>query len=424
MAESKTYQGQWWIPSDNEVPDSNLFAGTLTIDDDNSCLLSLTNAEPSGNDPFEGIAVLWGKDRHGNIFSLYKLEINKWVLSDHVELKAKYVIIGVHLKSLDEPYFNECHAEFPYLQNWTNSSMQCLYHDFDKQEITIKYGKDIEYLKGELKQDLRYRIVENTACNLGREKFSAWKETQYQIVSDKHLSINVFNDYIREFAQFFSLAMYSKQQPSIIYFRRKEDNNSYKLFFVATQSKKPFSTPLISLREMKDRLPSLIDNYHTVYDKIETLTRYLITSINTGDFDAPIFIIVAQALEGYYQRFLKGTKGVNKRKWESLIKQYENIKAINDCNIDADVLKDTRDRYSHLYLDGSPKYQKAAKGSDLLMLTLKCKVLLTCCILKQIGMTDDEINTCFDQSIVHFMVHTVKKYEKKKLVENTKEINS
>lgn len=424
MTESKTYQGQWWIPSDNEVSDSNLFVGTLTIDEDNSCSLSLINAEPSGNDPFEDIPVLWGKDRYGNSFTLFKIEIIKWVLSDHVELKAKYGIIGAHLKSLDEPYFSECHAEFPYLQSWTNSTMQCLEQDFEKKEITIKYGTDIEYLRGELKEGLRYRIVENTACNIGRERFTAWKETQYQIVSDKQLSIRVFNDYIREFSQFLSLAMYSKQQPSIIYFRRKEEDYSHKLLFVATQSKKTFGTPLISLREMKDRLPSLIDNYHTVYDKIETLTRYLITSINTGDFDAPIFIIVAQALEGYYQRFLKGTKGVNKRKWESLIKQYENIKAIKDCNIDADVLKDTRDRYSHLALDGTPEYPNAAKGSDLLMLTIKCKILLTCCILKQIGMTDDEINTCFDHSIVHFMVHTVKKYEKKKSVDNTMEINS
>jgi len=423
MTESKTYQGQWWIPSDNEVTDQVYFDGTLKINEDNSCLLSLL-AAPSGNDPFMEFDVLWGKDKHGNLFSIFKSEITKWFVSDHLELKAKYVIIGTHIKSLDEPYFSECYVEFPYLEDWTNSSMACIPQDFDRQEFTIKYGLDKEYLKGELENGLQYKIVDRTVCHLDHKKFSAWKETQYQIISNKPLSIKALNQYIKEFSQFFSLAMYSKQQPSEIYYRKQEEEKIYKLYFVASPSKKPTVAPLLPLWDMRERLPLFIGKFHSVHEKIETLTRYLITSINTGDFDAPIFIVVAQALEGYYQRFLKGKKGISNRKWEALIKQYENIKAIKDCNIDADVLKDTRDRYSHLALDGTPEYPNAAKGSDLLMLTIKCKILLTCCILKQIGMTDDEINTCFDQSIVHFMVHTVKKYEKKKSVDNTMEINS
>lgn len=410
MDESKRYQGKWWIPSSAEVPDSKRFDGTLTIDDDNSCLLTL-QAEPTGNDPFERFEVFWGIDRRGNQFSLFKSEIIRYVVGNHLELKAKYVIIGAHIKSLDEPYFNECHAEFPYLQNWTNSSMLCVPQDFDKQEITIQYGTDKEYLHGNLTDGLSYKILERMVCHLDREKFSAWKETRYQIISDKKLSIKAFNQYLKEFSQFFSLAMYSKQQPSKIYYKRQEEDKYYKLIYGASPSQKPSVGPLIQLWEMKDRLPTFIDNYHSVYDKIETLTRYLLTSINTGDFDAPIFIVVAQALEGYYQRFLKGAKGVGEKKWEALIKRYESIKAIKDCNINADVLKDTRDRYSHLYLD-DPQNSKVAEGTDLLILTSKCKVLLTCCILKQIGMTDDEINSCFDQSIIHVMVHNIKKYEK------------
>ena len=284
--------------------------------------------------------------------------------------------------------------------------------DEENKVFTIEYGKDHVYVQGDLGDGLTYKIADRTWCRQSTDVFSAQKETQYLIVSDKPLSIRTFNNQIREFAQFLSLAMFSKQQPSKIYYKRNGDDESYKLVFVASPSVKPFDMPLIPLRKLVDRIPTFYANYHSVYDKISTLTKYLLTSLNVNEFDAPDFVIVAQALEGYYQRFLKGTEGVGNRKWEELIKRFDDIDAIKECNINADVLKDTRDVYSHLYIDDSPSV--VTEINELIILTQKCKVLLTCCILEQIGMTHQEISECFDRSIVQYMVYNVKKYEEKK----------
>lgn len=410
MNDLKTYTGSWWIPSEVEGAESSRFVGTLTIDDDNSCLLSL-HAEPTRTCSFENIAVFWGKDNRGVKYSLFGLAMKQWVVGKCIDYKIRYVISGVHIKSLDEPYFDECHAEFPYLQNWTEASMMAIPKDYNDCKFTIQYGKDCVYVQGDLEDGLRYRIVDRNVCHQTQKEFMAWKESQYQIVSDKPLSIRAFNNLIREFAQFLSLALYSKQNPSTIYYRIRKKEVAYKLIFVASPSKKPFDTALISMWTLKDRIPNYIEKYHTVYDKIETLTRYLLTSIHTSDFDAPIFIVVAQALEGYYHRFLKGTDGVSSRKWEALIDRYNNIKAVKDCNINADVLKATRDRYSHLYIEENPEETNVAEGADLIILTHKCKILLTCCILEQIGMTTDEINKSINRSVLQYMAYNVKKYE-------------
>lgn len=108
--------------------------------------------------------------------------------------------------------------------------------------------------------------------------------------------------------------------------------------------------------------------------------------------------------------FLKGTPGVSKKKWETLINRFNDIEAVRKCTMNADLIKDTRDKYSHLYDDESKK-QNIPIGKDLLYLTQKCKILLTCCILEQIGMTPDEINASINGSEVRFIVYNVMRYD-------------
>lgn len=419
MADTKTYNGKWWIPTELDKTEDFRFAGTLTIEGDGSCSL-LIKAQPDGNKSFESIPVFWGEDERGGKYTLFALTMTQWNVGKSLRYKAKYVICGIHILSMDEPFFDECHVEFPYLQTWTGATMLDIPQDYEANTFTIEYGKDHVYVEGKLETWLHYRVVDRNVCKQGMLEFTSWKETQYHLISEKHLSIKSFNKYIREFAQFLSLALYSKQNPSVIYFRKKGEENAHRMFFIAPHSQKPFDTVLIPLSMFRDRLSNFISGYHSAFDKIETLNRYLITSIHFSDFDAPIFIVVAQALEGYYQRFLKGKEGVSKRKWEALLNHFEDVKALRECNIDANIVKDTRDTYSHLYIEKDSKKSNVAEGMDLVMLTQKCRILLTCCLLKEIGMTTEEISSCFDRNILHFMVYNVKKYETEKQNEEMK----
>ena len=47
---------------------------------------------------------------------------------------------------------------------------------------------------------------------------------------------------------------------------------------------------------------------------------------------------------------------------------------------------------------------KAVDGRELLWLTKKCQVLLTCCLMKMLGMSNDEINQCYEKSPIQNMM--------------------
>ena len=78
------------------------------------------------------------------------------------------------------------------------------------------------------------------------------------------------------------------------------------------------------------------------------------------------------------------------------------------CNLDAKVLAHSRHNYSHLIPDDETKnVEKAVSGEELYYLTRKAIVLLTCCILDNLGLTIDEINICFKDSAVEEIVHDI-----------------
>ena len=110
----------------------------------------------------------------------------------------------------------------------------------------------------------------------------------------------------------------------------------------------------------------------------------------------PDFLIIAQALDGYHKRFVNKKNGKDHQKYEDgiriLLKQFEDVECIQKCHINPKVVTQSRDKYSHLLLDEDKPL--AVEGEDLYWLTEKCKILLTCCILNMLGLTNKEINIC------------------------------
>lgn len=150
--------------------------------------------------------------------------------------------------------------------------------------------------------------------------------------------------------------------------------------------------------------------WHENFEKVAPITSYLIQSLKRmNKFDVPDFLIIAQALDGYFKRFENKEKSAKKEHYkkeiEFLLDKFKNIEAIQKCNIDAEVLKDSRHKYSHLYPD--EEESKAVEGIDLYWLTEKCKILLTCCILNMIGLTNEEINLCCKDSPISQIIDSL-----------------
>ena len=177
---------------------------------------------------------------------------------------------------------------------------------------------------------------------------------------------------------------------------------------------------------MKEKLPKMLNAWHENFERIAPISSYLITSLQKkNSFDVPDFLIIAQALDGYCKRFGKykkksdllkeqvkdnHKKGRDKcSQYESdintLLAQFTDVKCIQECHIKPLVLTQSRDKYSHLLLDEHKPF--AVEGEDLFWLTEKCKILLTCCILNMLGLTNREINLCCEQSPISQIIDSL-----------------
>ena len=195
-----------------------------------------------------------------------------------------------------------------------------------------------------------------------------------------------------------SIALYGDQNPTEVKFiLEKKSRRECVLLFKKDASVNPDIFTLIKFDLLKGKLPAMLNQWHDNFDKIAPISSYLISSLQKKSrFDVPDFLIIAQALDGYHKRFLNKKDGRDVRKYEEqieiLLNQFKDVKAIQKCRINSVVLKDTRHKYSHLYPDDEESL--AVEVDDLYWLTEKCKILLTCCILNMLGLTNKEINIC------------------------------
>lgn len=413
---SQIFHGEWWVPA---VKDHNVcmfafrpeqmmgqekkYTGTLTYYEDEDSTLELYHV-PSNyrSKQYCQNEVMWGADANGNIFTLFDIEMKENLTGDFTTTKFEVglILVGEHILSLDDAQFNRCVVHFTYLRNWAfrnNLTIEiegdCLHH------VLAKPSMGDALLKAQVENDVNWILFDDIAQNKTRYDLSISQGTNFVVESSEDASIRSYMNHIVEFSQFLSIALYCEQNPSAVSFYNKLTNHSSFLLFEKGDSTKPKSSSLIKFKELKDKIPAMFRAWHENFTNVSPISKYLVDSLRkTKTFDAPDFLIIAQALDGYHKRFVnKKNGGKDHRKYEDgikiLLKQFKDVDYVRDCHIDPIVLKDSRDKYSHLLPDDEKK--RAVEGEDLYWLTEKCKILLTCCILNMMGLSNEEINICF-----------------------------
>lgn len=390
------------------------YVGTLTCSE-NSFILEVIHDKTQGliSRFYKHYDVVWGKDAAGNILTLFNVEVLRLENFSKETLKAEYVLIGAHVLSLDSDNFTTCICSFPYLINWAykpkwnfdlKEPKSILEFDMSRSSpiLSVNIEKGTEIF---LWPFLRYRFK-------GLYHFEASQKTTFNIESLQAKSINSYLKIIREFAQFFSLAQYCRQRPNQIEFKTKPgDSLHYILLFKIEESTDPYRLSLIDFEVFKDKLTSVIEQWHSKYEQLSPIVDYLIRSLNINEFSVPDFLIIAQALDGYHKRFVNKKDGRDIRKYSDQLKvlldSFRDIEAIQECHIDSLVVTHSRHKYAHLIPDDEVSLDMAVSGDDLFWLTVKCRILLTCCILDLLGFTKDEINYCCQHSRIKAIVQSL-----------------
>lgn len=421
------YHGEWWVPAelDNNIRSNFLepekmtghetkYTGTLTYFEDKDSTLELYHVPSNYHySHYDYNKVLWGKDSNGHIITLFNVAMreNRGMDFSCVTYVVGMILIGEHVLSISKGWTKKCIAYFPYLNNWIFYETQHF--------IKANFSENSFLLHAAFNKSTLFEVrIDNGTClrlcnshtiNNSVEGYKIIRKPFLEIETSVLKSLEYYLKLISEFEQFLSIALFSKQNHSEIEFLDRDGDirETCKLLVKQQTSDDPSFSSLIKYIELKDKLPSMLSLWHINFDKMAPISGYLIDSLQRKNrFDTPDFLIIAQALDGYYKRFvneknLKGRRGyelgINK-----LLEQFEDVDCVQKCRINSKVLTQSRDKYSHLLFDKDKP--QAVDGWDLYWLTEKCKILLTCCILNMLGLTNEEINHCCEYSPISQMI--------------------
>jgi hypothetical protein len=407
-----TYYGTWQIPDARGVY-IRKFSGTLTYYGDKPSTLEVIHEPRSGSiSTYYHYDVIWGEDAGGMKFSLFDASYIQEHNFSKTSFLIRYILLGKHVQSLDEPCFDCCWVKYTFLNRWALDNRFDIHPNNLITTISLDIGNRPAFLSVEIEKRLRLMLWGNITDNINRYEISATQATNLNIDTPKNVPMTTYLKTVSEFSQFLSIALFAEQHPSEVYFANKGVIINYPLLFYSQTSTEPWVLPLIKFDELKEKMPSVLKQWHSNYEQISPICKYLIRSLKTeSTFDAPEFLIVAQALDGYFKRFVNNKDGKEikqyKRQIEKLIDAFKDIDVIKTCNLDADVLTQSRHKYSHLIPDSDRKITKAVEGEDLYWLTQKCIVLLTCCILDMLGLTNEEINLCCNNSPIEQIANSI-----------------
>ena len=412
--------GEWLDPKQPQGK-NNRMQGTLTIEDD-AISLDLFRPQCDGwVKEYDQYDVLWGHVDSQPV-SLFKCKDEEPIInfSPKRTMSVQYVLDGIWVRSLDDVTFDSCTVKFPYLRNWIFESSIHISNNDEKETVEIDFDTNTPIMNSEIEDGISVSFSKAVHRNKEKFKISIEEDTVLIIKSHNGLSIKKCFFLIREFTQFLSVALLGEQYPSFVTFKgcrnidspNNDSTQECQLLFIHKKSKKPSHLSFIKYDQLKNRIPDILRMWHEKYKTHAPISNYLIKSTSkVGIFDAPDFLIVEQALEGYHKRF-NNNGNKDKRKLEDtlniMINKFKSVDIIRKCDFDIKLIMDTRNYYSHFHPDDeieSKKLKVVPLGLDLFNLTQKCKILLACCILDILGLSFEEINICCKQSPLERILH-------------------
>ena len=314
--------------------------------------------------------------------------------------------------SIEDSIISRVDIQYPNLVNWCHKS-RIENKVLPNQDVVLTLDMHSrEYLfESEIEDGVRIHTIPYLHYNFKRQgvyNFAINEDTVCCITFDNPKGLRESFGYLIEFSWFLSFAIYAKQFPTSIKLILK-DGRDVRVLFRIRESATPFPHNVIKFNQFSDKIPAMLAKWHEVYTELSPIVKLLFNNGNEDIYDTSNFVGLAQGLDGYFKRFVNKLDGKDTRKYkegiEKLIKRLQDVDVVKVCNIDAEQLRDSRDKYTHLFPEGEKP--NALEGDELLWLTHKCRVLLTCCILDCLGLTNEEINTCCKNSAVENIIDNI-----------------
>lgn len=411
MEDSKSYKGLWWLPN----KEGNQIPGTLIIERDRIVLETIgALGSESPMDHFVGNEivqheVIWGISSESKKISIFNsheaMTFNTSCPFSTAKYTAQVVAVGKYIRSLDESGNYDVKVYIDELPYWFNPN--CLH--FDGNEKFFRWSADLNnanhisvqiedgcYL--ELQGEVQVRHAK-TGMRVEVEQLSTLNFVFLKPVSMQDAKRKVF-----AFEQFLSFATLTPVQCSrfqLIDKDKKPDPTKNWTIEIFDKKENGSGSPerfweyLFVYDTIKDSFPSIIRKWYEEKNSFP-IRAHLIDSVgHRGTFCSNDFLIVAQAVEGYYCRYKKDGLGITSI-LENLRQDFSDIAILELSDEDIASIRDSRHYFSHLLPPG--KKEHVVDGLQLYDLNHKLRKFLLCCLLSFIGFSNEEINKIFSIS--------------------------
>ena len=307
------------------------------------------------------------------------------------------VVHGKHLKNPDEKFLRRMTISYNELSIWYRP---------DLTELLIHSRKVLLIERNTEQYELKLEIDPNTSLILSPKVDVKLDATSYKIIQYTNLLIEFKQPVdlqgairiIGGFNQFLSFATFSSVQCKEICFDYdgRADNHIY--YHFSKEEYKPFLEHfryLFTYDTIKEKFPTIIKKWYEDEDIIPIRT-HLIQSLNRdGKFSSADFLVVVQAIDGYYKRFKKNGTKLYKILVE-LVNEFSDINCLELAEADFRKIVNSRDYYSHLL--PVRKKEHILSWHKLHELDFQLRKLLICCLLQFIGFDNNEINVICSRS--------------------------
>ena len=430
------YKGYWWLPSD---PD-NKVAGVLTYYPNEKILLELLGcfgeyslAILTGNDQED---IIYGKTAENKEITLINniraLKLNFSADFPIVRYTCNYMVIGKHVKGLDEKRNYWATARIPELTYWCQPGAITTTMFFDKNNnskmINISFSTEFRSRKDDI---ISVKVNEDTVVKIKKDvryngDHFAPEVEQYsclEIRKKGKSSIKEIVSYIFMFEQFLSLAtlsivksskitLYDKstyqQEGRTRFYREIHFIHAFRERNNLQSAEAKMFRHLFDYPDIKDVYPVVIKKWFNEPIELAPIRDHLISSLEKKHlYGSADFLIVIQALEGFCRRFrskkYRKEHGLLERDYSdlfamigSLLDEFDEIELVQKCDIDINAVVDSRNYFSHFM--PKQKGSKALDGYELYKLTMRLRILLICCVLSLYGFDNKRINEILKKS--------------------------
>lgn len=422
------YKGYWWLPS---CPEKQT-AGILTVSKEGKITLELLGI--LGDKELEldfnyDEDVIHGRcydsQNHLKDISLFECCSSITLNFDSTFPILKYIcrhaLVGIHIESMDSKAFFKAYACIDELSYWCPPSNIRFSHTMESVSITLDTlsGEEAVIDTIELEGDVRLELMRAYVHRLDLYKPYIESSTGLRITAEE-LSAKEVLLTIRRFEEFLSVFTLS---PSVehskiilssknLYQEFPNDERIYhQIYFITNLYKADKKTAIRKqsflckysdvaavIKEGIKRFysdPSILHIWNNLIDSLEVKKVY-----SSNDF-----LVVVQAIDGFSIRFRKEEKYF-KNQLMTLRNEFKDVDKIYFTDDDLEAVKASRHYYSHILSLSKKQTRKVLEGAELFIMTKRLRILLICCVLNFIGLTNEQINRFLNKSdSPHLSIH-------------------